>query len=72
MVKSMVMSLSLNRTLGASRPAAIRFAMRQSGSQGESKFGALYNVCYWHIADYFSRLAECLLSGLKRTLFHAA
>jgi hypothetical protein len=23
----------------------------------------------WHIADYFSRLAECLLSGVKRTLF---
>jgi hypothetical protein len=27
---------------------------------------------YWHIADYFSRLAECLLSGVKRTLFHTA
>ena len=21
----------------------------------------------WHIADFFSRLAECLLSGVKRT-----
>jgi hypothetical protein len=25
-----------------------------------------------HIADYFSHLAECLLSGVKRTLFHVA
>jgi hypothetical protein len=26
-------------------------------------------VAYWHIADYLSRPAECLLSGVKRTLF---
>jgi hypothetical protein len=58
MVKSMVMSLSLNRTPGASRPAAIRFAMRQGGSQGESKFGALHNVCYWHLADVLIALAN--------------
>ena len=28
--------------------------------------------CFCHIADYFLRLAECLLSGVKRTRFHAA
>jgi hypothetical protein len=27
------------------------------------------HVCYWHIADHSSHLAECLLSGVKRTLF---
>src|ERR1700687_1993408 len=27
-------------------------------------------VRFRHIANYFSRLAEYLLSGLKRTLFH--
>jgi len=33
---------------------------------------ATLDVCLWHIADYFSRPAECLLSGVKRTLFHPA
>jgi len=32
--------------------------MRQSGSQGESKFGALHNVCYWHLADVLIALAN--------------
>jgi hypothetical protein len=40
-----------------------------SPSTHYSKFS---EVCYWHIADYFRRRAECLLSGLKRTLSHAA
>jgi hypothetical protein len=26
----------------------------------------------WQLADYFSRPAECLLSGVERTLFDAA
>jgi len=30
------------------------------------------DVRFWHLADYFSRPAECLLSGVKRTLSHAA
>jgi hypothetical protein len=30
------------------------------------------DVCYWHIADYFSGPAECLLSMQKRTHFHVA
>jgi hypothetical protein len=25
--------------------------------------------CFWHIADHFSRLAECLLSGVKADAF---
>ena len=28
---------------------------------------AKLDVRLWHIADFFSRLAECLLSGVKRT-----
>jgi hypothetical protein len=51
------------------------------GFQRARQIGRTYNdraeqvmvdVRYWHIADYFSRPAECLLSGVKRTLFHAA
>ena len=39
---------------------------------GMTLFDVEANVCLWHIADYLSRLAECPLSGVKRTLFHAA
>ena len=39
--------------------------------QARSHFDPGY-VCLWHIADYFSRPAECLLSGVMRTLLHAA
>ena len=34
---------------------------------GFGRFGR--DVCLWRIADYFRRPAECLLSGVKRTLF---
>jgi hypothetical protein len=53
----------------------VTLAARRS-SQGDSALAhaenlLAANVCNWHIADYFRRLAECLLSGAKQTLFAA-
>jgi hypothetical protein len=28
------------------------------------------DVCYWHMADYWSSPTECLLSRANRTHFH--
>jgi len=70
--KGVVPSDCLIRWSSHKRIANSRHSLRQPRGDPSRHLRTAGYVAEWHLADIADRRRECLLSGVKRTLFHAA